>query len=145
MGRSQLTLTPVLRRTGGTYDRWLFSHIDCLIDLNGICETEVEKLKLSIYIDSLDQIRKSEQSVPEQNHNGYSVVGYTMVAKRFKLFGTEETEPPICELKKSSSPFVTNTDAYIVGSDGDSVLKAPINPDGTLGSWTTGASLPTKQ
>ena len=82
-------------------------------------------------------------------HNGSSYVStvYTAPINSDGTLGTWTTGTSLPGVLSSSQAIVTKNRVYLLGGrDGSSwvstVYTAPINSDGTLGTWTTGTSLP---
>ena len=81
------------------------------------------------------------------NSGAYSSTVYTAPINTDGTLGAWTTGTSLPVTVACSQAIVTKTQAYLLGGHTDgayssTVYTAPINPDGTLGTWTTSASLP---
>ena len=79
--------------------------------------------------------------------NSYSSTTYTAPINPDGTLGAWTTATSLPATVGYSQAIVTNNRVYLLGgysngSDSSTVYTAPINPDGTLGTWTTSDSLP---
>ncbi len=81
------------------------------------------------------------------NGSGYVATVYTAPINADGTLGTWATGTSLPGALARSQAIVTSNRVYLLGGDNGSIFvstvyTAPINADGTLGSWTTGTSLP---